>query len=128
LSQRIRAFDPFPGAHTFCESQVLKIWSASAIDSDTHSTPGTVVQLHADAFDVAAGDVKGSAAAEIVAIDAVTSTVHVFAAALLLSLTGAAQTAAAQDFAPQSAATRGAHRGAAVAAARGNAAAACCAR
>ena len=56
LSQRIRAFDPFPGAHTFCESQVLKIWSASAIDSDTHSTPGTVVQLHADAFDVAAGD------------------------------------------------------------------------
>ncbi len=56
LSQRIRAFDPFPGAHTLCESQVLKIWSATALDSNTHATPGTVVQLHADAFDVATGD------------------------------------------------------------------------
>ena len=56
LSQRIRAFDPFPGAHTFCEGQVLKIWSATAFNSDTHATPGTVVQLHADAFDVATGD------------------------------------------------------------------------
>ena len=56
LSQRIRAFDPFPGAHTLCESQVLKIWSASAFDSDTQATPGSVVQLHADAFDVATGD------------------------------------------------------------------------
>ena len=56
LSQRIRAFDPFPGAHTVCESQVLKIWSATALDSNTHATPGTVVQLHADAFDVATGD------------------------------------------------------------------------
>ena len=56
LSQRIRAFDPFPGAHTWCESQVLKIWSAIAIASNTHATPGTVVQLHADAFDVATGD------------------------------------------------------------------------
>ena len=56
LSQRIRAFDPFPGAHTLCESQVLKIWSASAIDSDTLATPGSVLQLHAYAFDVATGD------------------------------------------------------------------------
>ena len=56
LSQRIRAFDPFPGAHTFCEGQVLKIWSATAFNSDTHATPGTVVQLHADAFDVATVD------------------------------------------------------------------------
>jgi len=56
LSQRIRAFDPFPGAHTLCDGQVLKIWSASAFISDTHETPGSVVQLHADAFDVATGD------------------------------------------------------------------------
>ena len=56
LSQRIRAFDPFPGAHTVCQGQVLKIWSASAVVSATHATPGSVVQLHADAFDVATGD------------------------------------------------------------------------
>ena len=56
LSQRIRAFDPFPGAHTVCQGQVLKIWSASAVVSATHATPGSVVQLHPDAFDVATGD------------------------------------------------------------------------
>ena len=56
LSQRIRAFDPFPGAHTFCEGQALKIWSATAFNLDTHATPGSVVQLHEDAFDVATGD------------------------------------------------------------------------
>jgi len=56
LSQRIRAFDPFPGAHTLCDGQVLKIWSATAFNSDTHATPGSVVQLHADAFDIATGD------------------------------------------------------------------------
>ncbi len=56
LSQRIRAFDPFPGAHTVCEGQVLKIWSASAVVSATHATPGSVVQLHAEAFDIATGD------------------------------------------------------------------------
>jgi methionyl-tRNA formyltransferase len=56
LSQRIRAFDPFPGAHTFCNGQVLKIWSASARKIHTHSTPGSVLHLHSDAFDVATGD------------------------------------------------------------------------
>ena len=56
LSQRIRAFDPFPGAHTVCQGQVLKIWSASAVVSARHATPGSVVQLHAEAFDIATGD------------------------------------------------------------------------
>ena len=56
LSQRIRAFDPFPGAHTVCQGLVLKIWSASAVVSATHATPGSVVQLHAEAFDIATGD------------------------------------------------------------------------
>ena len=56
LAQRIRAFDPFPGAHTLCDGQVLKIWSASALKTNTHATPGSVLQLHSDAFDVATGD------------------------------------------------------------------------
>jgi methionyl-tRNA formyltransferase len=56
LSQRIRAFDPFPGAHTLCESQVLKIWSALPLPMTSHTEPGTVVQLHTDAFDVATGE------------------------------------------------------------------------
>ncbi len=56
LSQRIRAFDPFPGAHTLCDGQVLKIWSALPAQLSTRAAPGTVLQLHTDAFDVATGD------------------------------------------------------------------------
>jgi len=56
LSQRLRAFDPFPGAYTLCDGQVLKIWSATSLNSNTHVAPGSVVQLHTDAFDVATGD------------------------------------------------------------------------
>jgi methionyl-tRNA formyltransferase len=55
LSQRIRAFDPFPGAHTFCAGQVLKIWSALPVPGEVNAAPGTVVQRHADALDVATG-------------------------------------------------------------------------
>jgi len=57
LSQRIRAFDPFPGAHTLLRGQVLKIWSAQvAADAALASaTPGTVVQAHADQLLVATG-------------------------------------------------------------------------
>jgi methionyl-tRNA formyltransferase len=56
LSQRIRAFDPFPGAHTLCDGQVLKIWSCLAVQGTSHAEPGSVVKLHTDAFDIATGD------------------------------------------------------------------------
>ena len=48
LSQRIRAFDPFPGAHTLLRGQVLKMWSAQVATAAT-ATPGTVMQTPADA-------------------------------------------------------------------------------
>ena len=56
LSQRIRAFDPFPGAHTLCDGQVLKIWSGLPMPATSSASPGSVLQLHTDAFDVATGD------------------------------------------------------------------------
>ena len=43
LSQRLRAFDPFPGAHTLLHGQALKIWSATALDHTHNATPGTVL-------------------------------------------------------------------------------------
>ena len=43
LSQRLRAFDPFPGAHTLLQGQALKIWSATARDHTHNATPGTVL-------------------------------------------------------------------------------------
>lgn len=44
LSQRIRAFDPFPGAHTLLQGRALKIWSAVPMDESHAVAPGTVVQ------------------------------------------------------------------------------------
>jgi len=43
LSQRLRAFDPFPGAHTLLQGQALQIWSATARDHTHNCTPGTVL-------------------------------------------------------------------------------------
>jgi len=56
LSQRIRAFDPFPGAHTLSDGQILKIWSALPVSANVPAAPGTVVSLHVDAFDVSTVD------------------------------------------------------------------------
>jgi methionyl-tRNA formyltransferase len=56
LSQRIRAFDPFPGAHTLLQGQALKIWSAQALHDTPSATPGTVLQADAQALCVATAD------------------------------------------------------------------------
>ena len=79
LSQRIRAFDPFPGAVTMLQGQALKIWSAqvspaadtthtitAAAGSAAHGlgasggaastpAPGTVLQASGDMLSVATG-------------------------------------------------------------------------
>ena len=54
LSQRIRAFDPFPGAHSLLDGKALKIWLATALDHHHATAPGTVLQA-ADRLLVAAG-------------------------------------------------------------------------
>jgi len=57
LSQRIRAFDPFPGAHTLLRGQVLKIWSAH-VSTDAlpmAGPPGTVLPGPSDQCLVATG-------------------------------------------------------------------------
>jgi methionyl-tRNA formyltransferase len=86
LARRIRAFDPFPGAHTLWQGQALKIWSAQAMSAQTQAplgwgataatdasaapfnaghrladpasapTPGQVLQASEQGLDVATGD------------------------------------------------------------------------
>jgi methionyl-tRNA formyltransferase len=56
LARRIRAFDPFPGAHTLRHGQSLKIWSAQALLQAAHLAPGTVVQASEQGLDVACGE------------------------------------------------------------------------
>jgi len=63
LSQRIRAFDPFPGAHTLLRGQTMKIWSAQvavdrlandAVLTSTTTPQGTVLHTQTDAGPAAA--------------------------------------------------------------------------
>ncbi len=56
LARRIRAFDPFPGAHTLRHGQPLKIWSAQVLPQDAAQAPGTVVQASEQGLDVACGE------------------------------------------------------------------------
>lgn len=57
LSQRIRAFDPFPGAHTRWRGQPLKIWSAHASPDavSVNLQPGTVLYADQAQFTVSTG-------------------------------------------------------------------------
>jgi methionyl-tRNA formyltransferase len=40
LARRVRAFDPFPGAHTVWQGQSLKIWSAQALPDQAQAPMG----------------------------------------------------------------------------------------
>lgn len=58
IGQRIRAFDPFPGASTECSGEVIKIWNYE-IDSFqrlTDKRPGLVLSTNDDGIVVACGD------------------------------------------------------------------------
>jgi methionyl-tRNA formyltransferase len=56
LSQRIRAFDPFPGSHTLWQGQALKVWSALALSATSDQAPGTVLQANEQGLDVACSE------------------------------------------------------------------------
>lgn len=56
LSRRIRAFDPFPGAHTLHQGQALKIWLAKALDTPSSAAPGTLLRAQDQSLTVATGE------------------------------------------------------------------------
>lgn len=43
ISRKIRAFQPWPGAQTTWNGDLLKIWEASVVDQSDTATPGTVL-------------------------------------------------------------------------------------
>jgi methionyl-tRNA formyltransferase len=69
LSDRIRAFDPFPGACTLMDGATLKIWRAHPAQPDelarepaarlAHVPPGTILSSGAEGLLVACGAVPG---------------------------------------------------------------------
>ena len=44
LARKVRAFNPFPGAHTLYGGEVLKIWQAQPLPGDGSKAPGTVLE------------------------------------------------------------------------------------
>jgi methionyl-tRNA formyltransferase len=58
IGQRIRAFDPFPGASTECAGETIKVWSYE-IDSNTSNTDkrqGQILSANGDGVTVACGE------------------------------------------------------------------------
>ena len=58
IGQRIRAFDPFPGASTECCGEVIKIWSyeIDSFERLTDKRPGLVLSKNDNGIVVACGD------------------------------------------------------------------------
>jgi methionyl-tRNA formyltransferase len=56
IYNRIRGLNPWPGAYTYYNGQILKIWSAEKTVSAKKSLPGTVIDVRDDAFLVQSGD------------------------------------------------------------------------
>ncbi len=57
IRNQVRGMDPWPGAYTFLEKKVLKIWDSDIIDQEG-GKPGTVMQTGKHSFLVSTG--KGS--------------------------------------------------------------------
>jgi methionyl-tRNA formyltransferase len=54
LARKVRAFNPFPGAHAQAGSVTIKIWNAQAVDAK--GQPGQVLSADADGIVVACGE------------------------------------------------------------------------
>jgi methionyl-tRNA formyltransferase len=54
LERRVRAFDPFPGAHFAVGGETVKVWRADAVGA-SEGLPGLVVSCSADRFAVRCG-------------------------------------------------------------------------
>jgi len=56
LARRVRAFDPFPGASSTLDGEVVKFWSGHAEAGDAGAAPGTVLEASPRGIVVATGE------------------------------------------------------------------------
>ena len=56
IANKVRAFNSWPVSQTTFSKQVLRIWSAKAIEEKTSLSPGSVIRSEKEAFFVATGD------------------------------------------------------------------------
>lgn len=55
IARRIRAFDPFPGAHSRLAGETVKLWSAQAVPCVAEGAPGAVVAAGPAGIEVRCG-------------------------------------------------------------------------
>ena len=56
LECEIRGLNPWPGAFTYMNGGIFKIWQAQVLDKNTGEKPGTVVNADENGVDIATGD------------------------------------------------------------------------
>ncbi len=56
IERRVRAFDPFPGAHFSHQGQAIKLWQAQQADVVVQAAPGTVLAATSGLLRVACGE------------------------------------------------------------------------
>ncbi|KZO01620.1 methionyl-tRNA formyltransferase [Bacillus badius] len=56
IYNHIRGLHPWPVAYTTLDGQVIKVWWGEKVQAATGAEPGTIIELTADGFVVAAGD------------------------------------------------------------------------
>ncbi|MFM2253175.1 MAG: hypothetical protein RJB68_1512, partial [Pseudomonadota bacterium] len=54
IVRRIRAFNPFPGASTVLDGEVIKVWAAQAHATETAAPSGQIVAVAPEGIAVAA--------------------------------------------------------------------------
>lgn len=55
LERQVRAFNPWPVAQTQIKDQILRVWSATALATETTASPGTLLAANKTGIDVATG-------------------------------------------------------------------------
>ncbi len=64
IERQIRAFDPWPGAYTFYNHKMMKIWKAQEMDKSYDEADGTIVDIDKESFTISCGG-KGLKVLEI---------------------------------------------------------------
>jgi methionyl-tRNA formyltransferase len=55
LERTVRAFNPWPVAQTMLAVEVVRIWQAELLETQSQQQPGTILHVSSDGIDVAAG-------------------------------------------------------------------------
>ena len=53
LHNLVRAFNPWPVAHTELNGNILRIWQSQALEQSVNAEPGTLISVNKDSLDVA---------------------------------------------------------------------------